>query len=73
MWPESRYLARMAAVPEAQETVLRIALAIPASENSRVHDDIADIALFPKGHTGPRNVCSELRLTLTARARRSPA
>jgi hypothetical protein len=44
-WPESRYLARMAGVPEAQETVLKIALVIPASENSRVHDDIADIAL----------------------------
>lgn len=44
-WPESRYLARMAAIPEAQETVLKIALAIPASENSRVHDDIADVAL----------------------------
>jgi hypothetical protein len=44
-WPESRYLARMAGIPEAQETVLKIALAIPASENSRVHDDVADIAL----------------------------
>jgi hypothetical protein len=45
LWPESRYLARMAHLPEAQETVLNIALAIPASENSRVHDDIAEIAL----------------------------
>ncbi len=45
LWPESRYLARMAGIVEAQETVLKIALAIPASENSRVHDDIADIAL----------------------------
>ena len=44
-WPESRYLVRMARSPEAQETVLRIALAIPATENSRVHDDLADIAL----------------------------
>ena len=44
-WPESRYLVRMARIPEAQETVLRIALAIPATENSRVHDDLADIAL----------------------------
>jgi hypothetical protein len=35
----------MARIPEARETVLRIALAIPASENSRVHDDLADIAL----------------------------
>lgn len=44
-WPESRYLVRMAGIPDAQETVLNIALAIPASENSRVHDDLADIAL----------------------------
>jgi hypothetical protein len=44
-WPESRYLVRMAGIPEAQETVLKIALAIPATENSRVHDDLADIAL----------------------------
>ena len=27
-WPESRYLARMAGIPEAQEIVLKIALAI---------------------------------------------
>ena len=45
LWPESRYLARMAAIPKAQDTVLKIALTIPASENGRVHDDIADIAL----------------------------
>lgn len=45
LWPESRYLVRMARIPEAQETVLRIALAISARENSRVHDDLADIAL----------------------------
>lgn len=44
-WPESRYLVRMARIPEAQEAVLRIAQAIPATENSRVHDDLADIAL----------------------------
>ena len=44
-WPESRYLARMAGIPEAQETILNIVLAIPACENSRVHDDVADIAL----------------------------
>lgn len=44
-WPESRYLVRMARIPEARDAVLRIALAIPATENSRVHDDLADIAL----------------------------
>lgn len=45
LWPESRYLVRMARIPEAQEAVLRIAQAILATENSRVHDDLADIAL----------------------------
>lgn len=45
LWPESRYLVRMARIPEAQDTVLRIAAAIPATENSRIHDDLADIAL----------------------------
>src|ERR1700693_4344098 len=50
IWPESRYLARMARIPEAEETVLRIALAIPATENSRVHDDLADIALSLPPH-----------------------
>lgn len=45
LWPESRYLMRMARIPEAQEAVLQIALAIPTTENSRVHDDLADIAL----------------------------
>jgi hypothetical protein len=45
IWPESRYLARMAQIAEAQEQVLKITLGIPDTENSRVHDDIADIAL----------------------------
>jgi hypothetical protein len=44
-WPESRYLARMATIPEAQATVLAIALGIPPSENSRIYDDLAEIAL----------------------------
>lgn len=45
VWPESRYLIRMARIAEAQERVLKITLGIADSENSRVHDDIADIAL----------------------------
>lgn len=44
-WPESRYLARMSKLPEAQATVLKITLAVPASDNSRVYDDVAEIAL----------------------------
>jgi hypothetical protein len=45
IWPESKYLVRMSGIGEAQEKVLEITLGIPESENSRVHDDIADIAL----------------------------
>ena len=41
-WPQSRYLARMAAL--APEAVLEIALRIPDTENIRVHEDLADMA-----------------------------
>jgi hypothetical protein len=44
-WPESRYLVRMAAIPEAQQTVTRLVSAIPKSSNSRVYDDVVDVAL----------------------------
>src|SRR2546422_748033 len=44
-WPDSRFLARMAALPEAQETVATIALQIPGTENTTVHEDLADLAL----------------------------
>lgn len=44
-WPASQYLARMARVPELQERVVRIALAVPSTQNARVHEDLADVAL----------------------------
>ncbi len=44
-WPEGGYLARMAAVQEAQETVLGIALDMPDTDNVRIHENLADIAL----------------------------
>lgn len=45
-WPESQYLARMAAVDrETANVVLRIALQIPDSRNIRVYQDLADAAL----------------------------
>ncbi len=44
-WPESRYLVRMSKLPEAQAAVLKITLGISSSDNSRVYDDIAEIAL----------------------------
>jgi len=42
-WPESRYLARMAR--QAPTVVLGVALKIPKTDNVRVYDDLADIAL----------------------------
>ena len=42
-WPQSQYLARAAA--SAPETVARIALEIPATENIRVHADLAQAAV----------------------------
>lgn len=46
VWPESQYLARMAAVDRETATiVLRIALQIPDSGNIRVYQDLADAAL----------------------------
>jgi hypothetical protein len=44
-WPESRYLARMAAVEGAQDLILEITLEIPETENVRVYEDLADVAL----------------------------
>jgi hypothetical protein len=44
-WPELRYLVRMSKIPDAQAEVLTIALGIPFSDNSRIYDDLAEIAL----------------------------
>jgi hypothetical protein len=44
-WPELRYLVRMSKIPGAQPAVLEIALGIPPSNNSRVYDDFAEMAL----------------------------
>lgn len=44
-WPESEYLARMVRISAAQQQVLDIALGIPDTDNVRVHEDLADIAL----------------------------
>ncbi len=43
LWPESRYLARMAKF--APKNVVEILLQIPSTENGRVYDDLADAAL----------------------------
>ncbi|HEY3132715.1 MAG TPA: hypothetical protein VGL91_24910 [Acidobacteriota bacterium] len=44
-WPESHYLARMAKIPAAQQSILKVVLSIPETENIRVNDDLAEIAL----------------------------
>jgi hypothetical protein len=44
-WPESRYLSRMAGLPEYHEKVLEIALEIPETQNLYVRDDLIDIML----------------------------
>ncbi len=44
-WPESRYLARMAALESAAKTVFSIASKIPLTKNVRVFHDLAEIAL----------------------------
>jgi hypothetical protein len=43
IWPESQFLARIA--PLAPQTVLEIALEVPATMNPHVHDDLADVAI----------------------------
>jgi hypothetical protein len=54
IWPESRYLVRMAKLDP--ETVTEIVLGIPETENMRVHDDLSDIALALPGSQAARLV-----------------
>jgi hypothetical protein len=54
-WPASHYLSRMAALPEAQQDVLRIARNIPTTDNIMVHKDLATIAA-----TLPPSMAAEL-------------
>src|SRR5207249_148954 len=44
LWPESRYLARVAA--KTPELVLKVIRQIPETENVRVHEDFIDAALL---------------------------
>jgi len=44
-WEQTRYLARMAKIPDAQTVVLDIADKVPETENVRVHEDLLDVAL----------------------------
>ena len=44
-WPESRCLARMARSGAPPDLILRISLDVPDTDNVRVHEDLADIAL----------------------------
>lgn len=53
LWPESRYLARMAA--SEPNTVLEVILQLPTTKNIRIHEDIIDAAL-----TMPANLAAKL-------------
>lgn len=46
-WPASRYLARMASlgITDIQQLAVEIAQEIPDTDNTRVHEDLADVAL----------------------------
>ena len=44
IWVPGQYLARMAAIPEAQAQVLQILRELPESDNPRVYEVIADAA-----------------------------
>jgi hypothetical protein len=43
VWVESQYLARVA--PDAPDIVLKVLSDLPATENTRVHEDVVDAAL----------------------------
>lgn len=45
IWPEARYLARMAKKPELEDQVVEIALKIPDTANPYVNECLADVAL----------------------------
>ena len=47
VWPESRYLFRMSNLDP--KTVTEVVLRMPETENTRVHDDLVDIALAVTG------------------------
>lgn len=55
-WPESRYLARMAAIESAAPVVYSIASRIPPTENVRVYHDLAEVALALPPDLGARFV-----------------
>jgi hypothetical protein len=44
-WPPGRYLARMAKMPEVGQLVLDVSLGVAATDNIRVHETLAEVAL----------------------------
>ena len=50
LWDQSRFLARMAKIPAAQDIVLEIISRIPKTENVSVHEDLLDVALALPAH-----------------------
>jgi hypothetical protein len=60
-WPESGYLARMACIPEAQTLAVEIALEVPETENTRVYEDLLDVALAVPPAEGAKFVAPTCR------------
>lgn len=58
-WPESRYLARVA--EQASELVLETILALPQTENYRVHEDLVDAAIKMRGSLSAKFAAKEAR------------
>jgi hypothetical protein len=54
IWPESRYLLRMAAIPDCQARIVEVALTIPETKNVRVHEDLVAIACLVSSKTAVR-------------------
>src|SRR5437870_2534906 len=59
LWPESRYLARMAA--EAPAKVCDVILAVPETRNVRVQEDFVDAALAMPADIAERLVSQALK------------
>jgi len=60
-WPESNFLARVAA--DAPEDAVSAAIAIPATDNMRVNSDIVEVALRVPGDQSARMVPRIIALT----------
>jgi hypothetical protein len=68
-WPESSFLARVAA--DAPEDAVAAAIAIPATDNMRVNSDIVEVALRVPAHQSARMIPRIAELTASPNCRPS--